>query len=85
MLIQAMNLRVRDMLSDGTVIASLSRSQGHTYAKLIDGRRLIAPDHYLLGVTRPAPPDGPRDGPSGLLEGAEGAGRANGRPTPSAA
>jgi hypothetical protein len=84
MLIQAMNLRVRDMLSDGTVIASLSRSQGHTYAKLIDGRRLIAPDHYLLGVTRPKPPDGPGEGPGGLLEGAEGMGRANGRPTPSA-
>jgi hypothetical protein len=83
MLVRAMNLHVRDMLSDGTVIASLSRSQGHTYAKLTDGRRLIAPDHYLLGVTRPKPPDGPQDGPSGLLEGAEGAGRANGRPTPS--
>jgi hypothetical protein len=47
-----MNLRVKDVLSDGTVVASLSRSDGHTYAKLEDGRRLIAPDHYLLGVTR---------------------------------
>jgi hypothetical protein len=73
------------MLSDGTVIASLSRSQGNTYAKLTDGRRLIAPDHYLLGVTRPKAPDGPPQGPSGLLEGTEGAGRTNGRPTPSAA
>jgi hypothetical protein len=84
MLVHAMNLRVRDMLSDGTVIASLSRSQGHTYAKLIDGRRLIAPDHYLLGVTRPKPPDDPLERAVGLLEGAEGAGRINGRPTPSA-
>ena len=52
MLVQAMKLRVGDILSDGTVIASLSRSQGHTYAKLEDGRKLIASDHYLLGVTR---------------------------------
>ena len=52
MLVQAMKLRLGDILSDGTVIASLSRSQGHTYAKLDDGRRMIAPDHYLLGITR---------------------------------
>lgn len=50
--VKAMKLRLGDILSDGTVIASLSRSQGHTYAKLDDGRKLIASDHYLLGVTR---------------------------------
>ena len=61
MLVKAMNLRVADVLSDGTVIASLSRSQGHTYARLEDGRRLIAPDQYLLGVTRfKKPVDAPR-------------------------
>jgi hypothetical protein len=73
MLVQAMKLRVADVLSDGTVIASLSRSQGHTYAKLTDGRRLVAPDHYLLGITRPKAQDaqGPEDEPQGGLEGTE--------------
>jgi len=53
MLVPAMRLKIGDVLSDGTVISSLSRSQGNTYAKLNDGRRLICPDHYLLGITRP--------------------------------
>lgn len=47
-----MNLEIGDILSDGSVIASLSRSQGHTYAKMESGARLIAPDYYLLGVSR---------------------------------
>lgn len=54
MLVKAMNLRLGDVLTDGTVVASLSRSQGNTYAKLHDGRRLICPDFYLLGVHRPS-------------------------------
>ena len=75
MLVQAMKLRLGDILSDGTVIASLSRSQGHTYAKLDDGRRMIAPDHYLLGITRgpqravetTKPPDPTRGSSWGLM------------------
>ena len=75
MLVQAMKLRLGDILSDGTVIASLSRSQGHTYAKLDDGRRMIAPDHYLLGITRAPrmpvettkPPDPTRRSSWGLM------------------
>jgi hypothetical protein len=47
-----MYLEIGDILSDGSVIASLSRSQGHTYAKMESGARLIAPDYYLLGVKR---------------------------------
>lgn len=56
MIVQAMKLRIGDMLSDGTVIASISRTDGHVYAMLEDGRKLVCPDHYLLGVTR-APKD----------------------------
>jgi hypothetical protein len=51
-LIKAMKLKIGDVLSEGTTVISLSRSGGHVYAKLDDGRRLICPDHYLLGVTR---------------------------------
>jgi hypothetical protein len=50
MLVQAMYLKFGDVLSDGTIVASLSRSQGNTYVKLNDGRRLIAPDHALMGL-----------------------------------
>jgi hypothetical protein len=70
MLVKAMNLELGDILSDGSVIASLSRSQGHTYAKLESGARLIAPDYYLLGVTRPKTPDSPAptsDAPQAIL------------------
>jgi len=77
-LVKAMNLDIGDILSDGSVIASLSRSQGHTYAKMESGARLIAPDYYLLGVTRapktpkaPSPTDGSGRGLKpleGLLE-----------------
>jgi hypothetical protein len=52
-----MNLELGDILSDGSVIASLSRSQGNTYAKMESGARLIAPDFYLLGITRTKTPD----------------------------
>lgn len=68
-----MHLELGDILSDGSVIASLSRSQGHTYAKMESGARLIAPDYYLLGVRRapkttnaPNPTDGPGWGSEGL-------------------
>lgn len=54
MLVNAMKLRVGDILSDGHIVASLSRSQGHTYVVLEDGRHLEVPDHYVLGVTRPS-------------------------------
>lgn len=74
-----MNLEIGDILSDGSVIASLSRSQGQTYAKMESGARLIAPDYYLLGVKRPSKttkaPD-PTDGSSWgsrALEGLPGA------------
>ena len=54
MQISAMQLRIRDVLTDGTVVASVSRSQGHTYAKMADGRQLICQDHFILCVDRPA-------------------------------
>ena len=57
MLVKAMNLELGDILSDGSVIASLSRSQGQTYAKMESGARLVAPDYYLIGVTRTKSPD----------------------------
>jgi hypothetical protein len=50
MLVKIMYLKFGDVLSDGTVVASLSRSQGNTYVKLNDGRRVIAPDHTLMGL-----------------------------------
>jgi hypothetical protein len=70
MLVKAMNLELGDILSDGSVIASLSRSQGHTYAKLESGARLIAPDHYLIGVTRTKATESPAptsDAPQAIL------------------
>jgi hypothetical protein len=57
--IKAMKLRIGDVLSEGTTVISLSRSGGHVYAKLDDGRRLVCPDHYLLGVTRASKEKGP--------------------------
>ncbi len=73
MLRPAMDLMPQDQLSDGSVIATLSRSGGHTFATLEDGRQLIAPDHYLLGVTRPKSPDreDTLEGRSGALEATE--------------
>jgi hypothetical protein len=68
MLVKAMNLELGDILSDGSVIASLSRSQGQTYAKMESGARLIAPDYFLLGVTRPKAPD---DAPESPVEAPE--------------
>jgi hypothetical protein len=53
MVIQAMQLQHGDILSDGHVVASIIRTQGKTKAKLDDGRLLIVPDTYLLGITRP--------------------------------
>jgi len=70
MLVRAMNLKLGDVLSDGTIVASLSRSQGHTYAKLNDGRRLIAPDYMLLGVKRP--PKSASKAPERPVEGSNG-------------
>ncbi len=72
-LVPAMDLLPQDHLSDGSIIATLSRSQGHTYATLEDGRQLIAPDHYLIGVTRPKSPDRGTTlaGRSGSLEATE--------------
>jgi hypothetical protein len=63
-----MNLELGDILSDGSVIASLSRSQGNTYAKMESGARLIAPDHYLIGVTRTKTTD---KAPSDTVEAAD--------------
>lgn len=69
MLIKASKLRINDQLREGTRVTSLSRSQGHTYAKLDDGRRLIAPDHYILWVAqRPAAPDDREKGPQSAIE-----------------
>jgi len=69
MIIRASALRINDQLREGTRVTSLSRSQGHTYAKLDDGRRLIAPDHYLLWVAeRPRSPDDRIEGPQSAIE-----------------
>ncbi len=70
--ISAMQLRIRDVLTDGAAVASVSRSQGHTYAKLDDGRRLICEDHFILCVDRPAKaPDLRAKRDSGPVEAAE--------------
>jgi len=66
-----MNLEIGDILSDGSVIASLSRSQGQTFAKMESGARLVAPDYYLLGVTRTKSPDKATEGPESPLEAPE--------------
>jgi hypothetical protein len=63
MQISAMQLQIRDVLTDGTVVASVSRSQGHTYAKMEDGRQLICADHFILCIDRPpVAPDNAMDG-----------------------
>lgn len=72
MLIRASTLRINDQLREGTRVASLSRSGGHTYAKLDDGRRLVAPDHYILWVAeRPRAPDDRMELPESLIEAAQ--------------
>jgi hypothetical protein len=67
-LIKAMKLKIGDVLSEGTTVTSLSRSGGHVYAKLDDGRRLICPDHYLLGVTRAPQEKGPKENLGTLID-----------------
>jgi hypothetical protein len=66
-LIKAMKLKIGDVLSEGTTVISLSRSGGHVYAKLDDGRRLVCPDHYLLGITRAPKEKGPEVAPETLV------------------
>lgn len=68
MLIQAMKLKVGDVLSEGTTVISLSRSGGHIYAKLDDGRRLMCPDHYILGITRAPKEKGLEENPETLVD-----------------
>lgn len=55
MVIPAMQIKCGDVIADGSVIASVVRSDGHVHAALEDGRKLIVPDRYLLGVTRDKP------------------------------
>lgn len=61
MIVQAMKLRPADILSDGSIVSAVTRREGRTYAKLHDGRNLIAPDTYLLGITRPKAPEAPEE------------------------
>jgi hypothetical protein len=42
-------------------VSAVTRREGRTYAKLHDGRNLIAPDTYLLGITRPKAPEAPEE------------------------
>ena len=66
MLIEALKIQPGDILSDGTEVLTVSRSQGNTHCKLADGRRLIAPDHYLLGITRATKVKGAQETPDAL-------------------
>jgi hypothetical protein len=66
-LIKAMKLKIGDVLSEGTTVISLSRSGGHVYAKLDDGRRLVCPDHTLLGIDRPPKEKGLEVAPETLV------------------
>ena len=71
-LVKAMKLRIGDQLSEGTTIVCLSRSGGHTHAKLDDGRKLIAPDHYLLPIIhRVKAPDDRIESPQSAIQATE--------------
>ena len=65
--VMAKRLKVGDILSDGSVVVSIVRSEGITQAEV---RRqcgtvlLVVPDTYLLGVTKPQAPDNAPEPPS---------------------
>lgn len=63
MQIPAMQLQIRDVLSDGTAIASVTRSQGQTFATLEDGRRMICRDNFVLCIDRPSLEKDEKKGP----------------------
>ena len=62
----AMQLKMGDMLTDGSIVTSITRSEGLTFARLHDGRRLVCPDSYLLDVRRAPSAKGPGSEPEAL-------------------
>jgi hypothetical protein len=59
MQIKARNMKIGDILTEDTTVLALTRTGGHTFAKLDDDRQLVCVDAYLLDVRRAPKEKGP--------------------------